>query len=454
MSEKNEMTLSVVGSLTTPPDCLSYHEVEFDNHKPLPPTPSEMAGSMDSSGWVDDFDSESELSPPLDGPGYPFQQEARARHPPSSHPQSPPHSSSRSPALTRSASAGEPLFRSDAAVLPPSFERPSKSLALPDPSQYPDPYPSHHLHSMPPGLSSADSSSTSTRSSAYTSFGSGLHPSEDQHIHVAVRENDEPAMGVVRLGSSNVVEVLNGDPIKPPADYYSSSRTPVDQSRWSGYSGGTRSRSSSLAKNINNGNSTQIQEPVHKLRHQPSFDASWQPQERDEVGMSGDETDDDHILTEDEYDEDLEEERHSAIVIAEEGRGLIIQGSGASVAQLNVQPGAPFHALFMQLKCSWSILQRYYTFARRIFSDPQLNSDIPYLYAPGHTTYASGLGHICQLPQRTSPVPHVVHTSGRAEHSLQSAPCPSLFPSRHAQSPCFDCGFDRHHDIVRRASRS
>ncbi|KAL0580285.1 hypothetical protein V5O48_001702 [Marasmius crinis-equi] len=303
--------------------------------------PSDMASSTPSSAWIDSEELEQER---LEYSEYPEHsqyslQQARARHPPSHYPQIPPNPSSsfRSPALTRSASAGEPLFRSDAAV-PPSFERPSKSMALPDPLQYPMPYPFHppgHLNSSPPGLSSADSSSASTRSSAYTSFGSAMASSDDPHVHVAVPGNEESTMGL-GITSDSVVQLLKGDPASP-ADHYSS-RAPVDQTRWSAYSGGARSRSSSLA-NSPNGNSIQAQDPVHKLRHQPSYDMSWQTvDERDEAGVSEDETDDEGLLTEDEYDEG-EEERTSAVVVAEEGRGLIVQGNSQPVSQLHIQPG-------------------------------------------------------------------------------------------------------------------
>ncbi|KAJ8084225.1 hypothetical protein PM082_002992 [Marasmius tenuissimus] len=298
-----------------------------------------MASSTPNSAWIDFGESEQKRSEYPDSE-YNFQP-ARARQPPSHYPQNPPNpSSSRSPALTRSASAGEPLFRSEAAV-PPSFERPSKSMALPDPSQYPIPYPFHpppnHLNSSPPGLTSTDSSSASTRSSAYTTFGSAMAPSDDPHVHVAAPGNDESAMGL-GITSDSVVQLLHGDPSSSPADCHPS-RAPVDQIRWSNYSAGTRSRSSSLA-NSPNGNSIQVQDPIHKLRHQPSYDMSWQTvDERDEVGVSEDETDDDPLLTEDDEYDEVEEERTSAVVVAEEGRGLIVQGNSLSVSQLHVQPG-------------------------------------------------------------------------------------------------------------------
>jgi hypothetical protein len=71
----------------------------------------------------------------------------------------------------------------------------------------------------------------------------------------------------------------------------------------------------------------------------------WQTvDERDEVGASEEETDDDPGLGVDEdEDEEKEEERTSAIIIVEQGRGLIVTGDGMPIAQLQVQPGAILH---------------------------------------------------------------------------------------------------------------
>jgi hypothetical protein len=45
------------------------------------------------------------------------------------------------------------------------------------------------------------------------------------------------------------------------------------------------------------------------------------------------------LFTEDDLDEELpEEERTSAVIIAEEGRGLIIEASSMAVSKLQVQP--------------------------------------------------------------------------------------------------------------------
>ncbi|KAJ3790255.1 hypothetical protein GGU10DRAFT_340918 [Lentinula aff. detonsa] len=225
--------------------------------------------------------------------------------------------------LLRSASAGGPLFRSDS-LRSHSFSRPTKSMhaQLPDPSTYPDPYPSHIT---PYAVSSAESSTASTRSSAYTSFGG---PTNDlAHVHVP-EYDDLVGLGIT---SDSVVQLLGGDTAP------SQSRAPIDQARWSElYYSGARSRSSSVASNHH------VEHAAPKLKEQPSYDMSWSTvDERDEVGISEDETDDDHLLTEDEdLDDDLaEEERTSAVIVAEEGRGLIVQANNMPVPQLQIQFG-------------------------------------------------------------------------------------------------------------------
>jgi hypothetical protein len=77
------------------------------------------------------------------------------------------------------------------------------------------------------------------------------------------------------------------------------------------------------------------------------LDLSWQPvDERDEVELISDaDTEDTDLEVEDLPEEEHEEERTSAIVIAEEGRGLIIRGDGLAVADIVVHPGmAHMHA--------------------------------------------------------------------------------------------------------------
>jgi hypothetical protein len=76
------------------------------------------------------------------------------------------------------------------------------------------------------------------------------------------------------------------------------------------------------------------------------LDLSWQPvDERDEVELISDPDTEDTDLEVEDDSEVHEEERTSAIVIAEEGRGLIVRGDGLAVADLTVHPGAT-HVLF------------------------------------------------------------------------------------------------------------
>ncbi|KAK0456257.1 hypothetical protein EV421DRAFT_1895502 [Armillaria borealis] len=231
--------------------------------------------------------------------------------------------------LTRSVSDGEPSFASDS-----TRSRSSKSLFLPDPSQFPDPYPfrppHHHFVSPPPGLSD---SSSSTRSSGYTSSGSALLSGD--FVHVASGD-DESAAG--RMMSDSVVQLLSSDTILSAASPGMHPRVPVvpveRSTRWS--EGSFRSRSSSV------GNNTSFHSHDHfvpRLHEKPSYDMGWHTvDERDEMGMSEEDTDDDQAL-DDEYDEDDKEERTSAAVIADEGRGLIVHGDNVPLAQLSVQPG-------------------------------------------------------------------------------------------------------------------
>ncbi|TFY62406.1 hypothetical protein EVG20_g6717 [Dentipellis fragilis] len=218
-----------------------------------------------------------------------------------------------------------------------------KGGALPDPSQFPDPFPyrslhqQQHLSSTPPTLSSG-ASSASTRSSAYTSSGSALASSDYHPVHVASGEDEEAGIGV-GITSDDVVQMMAQD---TPAASGSQSRLPIDQGRWSlSYSGSIRSRSSLARSNSSSVHENNVGSPT--LRPQPSYDLSWQAvDERDEVDLtSGDETEETDLDDDDMEEEERqrEQERTSAAVIAEEGRGLIVQGNGISTAQLQVHAG-------------------------------------------------------------------------------------------------------------------
>ncbi|KAJ7597234.1 hypothetical protein C8J56DRAFT_919557 [Mycena floridula] len=236
--------------------------------------------------------------------------------------------------LLRSASEGE-----DNVAQSRAFSRPSRSMHLPDPSQFPDPYPfrppHHHLISMP-GLSSAESSSASTRSSAYASS-SAIMSGDYGHVHVVSGDDEGLAGAGIATGITTdaVVQLLARDALSSGPGMHS--RAPIDHSRWSeSYSAGVRSRSSSMGNSISN----QSHDPMPpRLHEKQSYDMGWQAvDERDEVGLSEEETDDDNVV--DDYDnDDAEEERTTAVVLAEEGRGLIVHGEGLSINQLQVLPG-------------------------------------------------------------------------------------------------------------------
>ncbi|KAJ7630666.1 hypothetical protein FB45DRAFT_793282 [Roridomyces roridus] len=198
---------------------------------------------------------------------------------------------------------------------PPPFARPPKL-----PQDY------SKLSSTPPALSTA--SSTSTRSSAaFTSAASSTQSVEYSHIRVA---SDDQEQGVgVGITSDSVIQLMQSD-----------ARMPLDQqppSRWSeSYSSSSaRSRSSSVA--------TSDQQHVSpRLQQKKSYDMGWQNalDERDEFLHSEEETDDDHLLLGEEDDrDDDDEERTSAALIAEEGKGMIVQGEGIPLTELHVQPG-------------------------------------------------------------------------------------------------------------------
>ncbi|KAG1715632.1 hypothetical protein ID866_1514 [Astraeus odoratus] len=246
-----------------------------------------------------------------------------------------PHALSRS-VLARSLSESESSFHYDSSP-PRSFARPPKVPAV-DPSLFPDPYPHHRLpysrisdriSSTLPGLSSAGSSSASTRSSAYTSSGSAQATSDYGHVHIASGDDEEIGIAV-GITSDDVARVLAGENTTSS----SAGRTPIDQTRWSEYSASIRSRSSSIGASH-----THHEGGPPRLRENPSFDMGWQTvDERDEAGLtSGDETDD--LCEEEETTDEKADERTSAIVVAEEGRALIVKGDGSPISQLNVQSG-------------------------------------------------------------------------------------------------------------------
>ncbi|TDL28319.1 hypothetical protein BD410DRAFT_737533 [Rickenella mellea] len=248
--------------------------------------------------------------------------------------------------LTRSASEPESFIDTSLSFTLPQGSTP---LPLPDPASFPDPYPfrhpHHHLTSTTSTLSSAGSSSASTRSSAYTNPGSTISSSfasgDYGHVRVALGDGEDGQIGV-GITADTVVELLSRDPLISSGPR--KSRAPVERFRRSDYTSSSRSRSSS-DENVYGKTHAMQDVPMPPLRHQTSYDMSWQQtvDERDELGVTSEEDTDygEHHDDEsgDELDPHREEERTSAVVVAEEGRGLIVQGDGLPVAQLQIHPG-------------------------------------------------------------------------------------------------------------------
>jgi len=150
------------------------------------------------------------------------------------------------------------------------------------------------------------------------------------HVHVASGDDHFPL-------HMDYILVKDGHP--PLACCVPQRRVHHDQSRWSeSYLSGVRSRSSSLGNNSFH----EISPP--NLKEKPSYDMGWIVDEKDETGLTEDETDDDQPLTDD-HDLPLDEERTSAALIADEGRGLIVRADNTSIVHLQVQPGEPFFLL-------------------------------------------------------------------------------------------------------------
>lgn len=260
--------------------------------------------------------------------------------------------------------------------VPRPFARPPKTPAhLPDPSQFPDPYPYRQTSSNRSGGTPALSfASSSTRSSAYTSIGSALVSGEYSHIHVASGDPDDEIGVAVGITSDEVANFKERASKHAATTHF---RAPIDQTRWSDYSTSLRSRSSSGP----NASQTTHDSGPPRLSQKPSYDTDWRPaEEREEIGLtSDDETEDDHGL--EEYEEPhleaIAEERTAAIVIAEEGRGLIVHGEGLPISQLQVETGKSKDSTRTdELKYS-----RYYTSIGWLIHDSQRNPYISNSYA-------------------------------------------------------------------------
>jgi hypothetical protein len=308
----------------------------------------------------------------------------------------------------------------------PHFRLP-KASTLPDPSQFPDPYPfrpHQYLSSGPPTLSSGGSSIASTRSSAaYTSSGSALASGDySNHVHIASNDDDQ-AIGV-GITSDDVVHLANQDPSASTS--VSHSRAPIDQSRWSqSYSGSIRSRSSLVRSNSSSGHDN----GTSGVQQKP-LDLSWQPvDERDEVELISDpDTEDTDLEVEDLPEEEQEEERTSAIVIAEEGRGLIVRGDGLAVADLVVQPGmSHVYAFFLiHIDALWC---RDDPFTHWVFNQCQRFAGLFDECLANHQHYIIGPGHFRQFSRRSPSRSRILRLLGRTECVFQSPSSPSSFHS-------------------------
>ncbi|CAL1695962.1 unnamed protein product [Somion occarium] len=294
-------------------------------NRPRAPTPSNNLQTQDE--WPAEYDHQYE--PPSPSSAYIVDSPSNPLPSPSSPP-----SHFRQP-LSRSASEEEESsFVSDSGHAHSPVRSP-KLPGLPDPSQYPDPYPfrpPHWMHgASTPALSTTDSSSASTRSSAYTN---SARSGDYGHVHVALG-NDEPDVGV-GITTDDVVQLLAQE--RANASSASQSKLPAENSRWSDlYANSTRSRSSS-----GHGKSDSVHENEHppRLRTTPSFDVSWQAvDERDEIGLTSEDETDDYGDDDDVDDEGDDELPTSAMIIAEEGLGVIVQGGNVPIHQIHVKPG-------------------------------------------------------------------------------------------------------------------
>ena len=142
---------------------------------------------------------------------------------------------------------------------------------------------------------------------------------------------DDDSMSPAILHDSFPLPLQNGHPLPVSS--------PSQPPRWSSsYSTSlSRSRSSSI------GNSYHDVSPP-PLSQKPSYDLSWQTvDEKDEIAISEEETDDEQTLDnlDDDSDPKDDPEPTSAAIVAEQGRGLIVDAESYPIFQLQIQPG-PF----------------------------------------------------------------------------------------------------------------
>ncbi|KAF8585852.1 hypothetical protein K439DRAFT_1632325 [Ramaria rubella] len=397
--------------------------------RPNAPTPSALPASFQYSpslGSLSPAFTSSTITPPIHQSQLPFQHahtsstsSARARSQSvSAIPSTPPRSSMPLPTVPISPPheyVAEP-YSLPPTTPPHAFARLPKhtNTSYPDPTGFPTP-PSYP---PVPGLVACGSSSTSTRSSAYTSPGASapLSTSDLSILGVGLRKyagrEGEHDLTYVEDEALDVRAALTTDkpvPILRSTSYHqlvheSSSESSISRLQfaanaaanaaavhgngvphgWSdGYAHSTRSGSSSyegspipasgteqqVTKRLVNPKWRSVDQDedfddvdVEEAEHPPPSSFQYQRARKGTIvssrsasasgltSASEDETDaDEYALVREDDDDDLEEAaRTAAIVVAEEGTGLIVHGEGMNVTALNIQPGTT-HLLLASL---------------------------------------------------------------------------------------------------------
>ncbi|KAF8516103.1 hypothetical protein BU17DRAFT_51020 [Hysterangium stoloniferum] len=233
---------------------------------------------------------------------------------------------------------------------PQSFARPPKQI----PSSYPDPtgFPTPPSYPPVPGLVACGSSSTSARSSAYTSPGGSAPLSSSDLSAVGfglgrlVNREDESDAGYVEDGDLDIGAAITTDKAfgVPPRTPYA--HTLVREASESSIAR-LQFATNAAAASASNGSNVVPQgwgEPYATSTR--SRNSSYEGISRSAsvsglTSASEDETDADEYNYNflQEIVEGDEEARTAAVVVAEEGRGLIVHGEGQDVASVNIQLG-------------------------------------------------------------------------------------------------------------------
>ncbi|KAF8474305.1 hypothetical protein JB92DRAFT_1904343 [Gautieria morchelliformis] len=409
-------------------------DLDIPNARPRAPTPSALPPTFQyspsiaspSSQYISSPMSTASPAPPVP----PLQAHAHAISPSSTRARS--QSVSAGPASAASQSTVNPTtaplsvpeeYAADAHPLPPAtpphaFARPVKytHTSYPDPSGFPTP-PSYP---PVPGLMACGSSSTSTRSSAYTSPGASAPLSSNDLSTLGIglgkfasREDDYDSP-YAEDGAIDVGAAITADthmPILPRSTSYQqslvreSSESSISRLQfaanaaaaangngfslgWSdSYAPSTLSGSSSYEGSPAPGSDQRVPRKIASTKWRtvdedddpdPADDSDAQPpppsnfHSRPRKGTEGssrsesmsgltsesmsgltsaseDDTDvEEYGVAKEGDEEDLDEVRTAAIVVAEEGRGQIVRGEGLNVTAVNIQPGTT-HLLLASL---------------------------------------------------------------------------------------------------------